>query len=44
MFIGTLPTTLLQISSRIFLDSKVIVESIFGPDDNFQKEPLSISE
>ena len=35
MLIRTLPATLLQIFRKIILNSKVIVKSISGPDDNF---------
>ena len=35
MLIRTLPTTFLQIFSKIILNSKVSVKSILDPDDNF---------
>ena len=37
MLIRTIPTTLLQIFSKISFNSKVIVKTIIGPDDNFQR-------
>ena len=43
MLIRTLPTTLLQIFSKIILILKVSVKSILDPDNNFQEERLSIN-
>ena len=42
MLIRTLPTTLLQIFSKIILIVKVSVQSILHPDNNFQEERVSI--
>ena len=35
MLRGTLPTTLLEMLCKSFLDSAVIVKRIINPDDNF---------
>ena len=42
MSFRTLSTTLLQIFCSTISDSKVIVESIIDPDDNFSWKSLSI--
>ena len=43
MLFRTLPTTLLQIFSKIILNSKVSVKSILDPDDNFLEKCLIIN-
>ena len=35
MIIRTLPATLLQVFCKNILNSKIVVKSISGPDDNF---------
>ena len=43
MLSRTLPATLLQIYFEVFLNSKVIVNSIGDPDNNFKSNSISIN-
>ena len=43
MLFRTLPITLLQIFSKIILNSKISAKSILDPDDNLLEKRLSIN-